>query len=410
MSNRQADANRFHRFGLAGLAWRMALGSPLRLAALFLLLAALSFILTGVELFQAGMGEAADRGAKRLGAEMMVVPAGAEIQVGRGLFGGAAVRLTLPQGVTELVTATPGVTSVAPQYFLFAAKSPCCDTGELLLVGFDPDKDFTVLPWLANARGYNGGDRSVLAGGSVRKGVGAELRIYNRLFSVDGRLEKSGLGYFDNAVFIPTAGLAAMERTSLQGGAIPFKLPRERPSILLVRLSPGTSPERTAGMLERELPGIRVLTMPQLFREKRDRVAQLAAWRVPLTVAAWLLATVAGCAAWLPWWRERRPLLGLLQVCGFARGAIVRLFAVEALLVSMAAMAIGGVLAWLLLDRAAPYLVTLLELPLRIDGSALYRATAPRLWLLFTGTMTLEAVCLYCLLLRREPAELVRRD
>ncbi|HZV81352.1 MAG TPA: ABC transporter permease, partial [Geobacteraceae bacterium] len=322
MSSPQVNGQHLSRFGLAGLAWRMSARAPFRLAALFLLLALVSFFLTGAELLQRGMGEAADRGAKRLGADMMVVPSGAEIQVDRGLFGGAPVRLALPRGVERAVAASRGVKAVAPQYFLFAANSPCCDTGELLLVGFDPARDFTVLPWLRSDKGSFDDDRSVVAGGVVRKAKGAELRIYNRHFTVAARLEKSGLGYFDNAVFIPVAGLAAMEQTSLQGGAIPFKLPWDRPSILLVLLSPGVDPEGTAAMLEQQVPGIRVLTMPQLFREKRDRVTKLAAWSTPLAVTSWLLAMLAGLAVWFPWWRERRPLLGLLQVCGIGRGAL----------------------------------------------------------------------------------------
>jgi len=397
------------RFGPAGLCWKMAVRAPLRSAALFLPLFLVSFLLSGAELLQQGMAAAADRGAKRLGADLMVVPAGADVQVGMGLFGGLPVRLALPAGAEREVTATPGVTTVAPQYFLFAAKSPCCDTGELLLVGFDPGLDFTVLPWIRGERADLAGDRSVVVGSAVRKAVGAELRIYNRTFTVSGRLDKSGLGYFDNAVFIPDAGLSAMERTSLQGGAVPFKLPRQRPSLLLVKLSPGADPEGTASLLEGRISGARVLTMPQLFREKRERVERLAAWRTPLAVAGWLLALAAGVAVQIPWWRERRPLLGLLLSCGIGRGTIVRTFAIETLLLSLAALTAGGLLASLVLGRAAPLLIAALDLPLVIDAGALYAAAAPRLWLLFAGALTLETATLYALLLRREPAELARR-
>lgn len=397
------------RFGLAGVVWRSAVRAPLRLAALFLLLALISFFLTTAELLQSGIGEAADRGAKRLGADLMVVPAGEDIQVGRGLFGGVPVRFALPQGAVRAVAAAPGVKAVAPQYFLFAARSSCCDTGKLLLVGFDPARDFTVLPWIRGGRGDISDDRSVVAGGAVRKAEGAELRFHNRRFIVAGRLEKSGLGYFDNAVFIPTPGLAATERASLKEGAVPFNLPWERPSILLALVSPGVDPERTAALLQQQVPGIRVLTMPQLFREKKELVARLAAWRTPVTTIAWLLAMTAGFAVRLPWWRERRPLLGLLRACGIGRWALVRLFALETLLLCAAAMAAGGVMALLLLRFAAPSLVAAVGLPFSIEAGALYAVSAPRLWLIFTGAMTLEAVCMLFLLLRSEPADLVRR-
>lgn len=397
------------RFGPAGLCWRMTVRAPARSAALFLALFFISFLLSGAELLQRGMADAADRGSKRLGADLMVVPAGAEVRVGMGLFGGLPVRLALPAGTEREVSAAPGVTAVAPQYFLFAAKSPCCDTGELLLVGFDPGRDFTVLPWLKGGERDVSGDRSVVVGSTVRKAPGAELRIYNRTFTVAGRLEKSGLGYFDNGVFIPAAGLSAMELASRQGGAVPFTLPGQRPSLLLVKLSPDADPERTAARLEERIPGVRVLTMPQLFREKREHVARFAAWRTPLLAACWLPALVAGLVVQLPWWRERRPLLGLLLSCGIGRWTVVRIFATEMLLLSLAALTTGGLLAEPLAGRLAPLIISALGVPLVIDASALYAGAAPRLWILFAGGLVLETVVLYAFLLRREPAELIRR-
>lgn len=396
-------------FGPVGLCWRMMARAPLRSAALFFLLLFISFLLSGAELLHRGISEAVDRGAKRLGADLMVVPAGADVRVGMGLFGGLPVRLSLPSGTERQVAAAPGVMAVAPQHFLVAAKSPCCDTGELLLVGFDPERDFTVLPWIRGEKVDVTGAGSVLAGGAVRKGVGAELRLFNHTFTVAARLEKSGLGYFDNTVFIPAAGLSAMERTSQQGGAVPFRIPRDRPSLLLVRLSSGVDPDRTAALLEGVIPGARVLTMPQLFREKRGVVERLDTWRTPLEWGGWLLAIFAGGVVQLPWWRERRPLLGLLRSCGMARGTMVGIFAMETLLLAGAAMAAGALLAALVAGLAAPLLVSTLGLPLAIDAGALYGGGAPRLWLLFSGAMTLETALLYWLLLRHEPAQLVRR-
>lgn len=396
------------RFGLVGLALRMAVRAPLKLFAMGLLLALSSFLLAGVVLLRSGVEEAAARGAKRLGADLMVAPKGAEIPLGAGLFGGVPVRIALPEGTDRSIAATPGVTRVAPQYFLSSAPASCCETGNLLLVGFDPSRDFTVLPWLSPGVRIKGGGESILVGGAVMKAPGASMRFYNRTFTVVARLEKSGMGYFDNAVFIPLDGVSAMERSSGSGGGVPLDVPWGRPSILLVRLAPSAVPQDMARMLERQLPGIKVLTIPGLFRENRLRMEKLGRSQGPLTMTAWLLAVLAGGAIQLLYWRDRRPSLGLLQAFGCGKGLILLLFGAETLVISLAGMVAGSMSAFILLRLFAPYLAVVAGMPLLLSGVTLAASVIPWLCLAFAAAMAGETVIIVLLVLGREPADLLR--
>lgn len=397
-------------FGLAGFMLRMTFRSPLKLCALCLLFAVIAFLLSGVTLLGNSVEEALATVGKRLGADLMVVPAGTEIRLEKGLIGGLPIRFSLPEGVESAVASMPGIRLVAPQYFLSSAKASCCETGSLLLVGFDPARDFTVRPWLQDDAGESLRGESVLIGGGVMKGKGASLRLYNRTFTVAGRLEKSGMGYFDNAVFIPLEGVAAMERSSRSAGAALLAIPWGRPSLLLLQLAPQIKAQEAAELLQQRIPAVRVLTIPELFREKREKMARIAGLQPLLVAAAWLLALVAGGALQLLYWRQRRPLLGLLQAWSWRRRDIVLFFGLEGLLLSLTGMVTGSIGALLLLRLFAPSFAMVLGLPLLPAGAFPDIAGMIWLWLVFAGAMATLTVLVLLYLLRHEPAELMRGD
>jgi len=395
------------QFGLAGFMLRLIFRGRLKLLAFGVLLAVIAFLLAGIALLASAVDEAATTWTERLGADLLVVPVGTELRLEQGLLGGIPVRLALPEGIEAAVAAMAGVRLVAPQYFLSSARSSCCEAGNLLLIGFDPGKDFTVRPWLRGS-GTQPGDSDVLIGGGVMKARGAALRLYNQTFTIAARLERSGMGYFDNAVFIPLQGIAAMERSSRNSGGVPFTITWGRPSLLLVQLAPQTPVQDTAALLQQKIPGLRVLTIPELFRDKREKVVRFTALRMPLTIAAWLLAIAAGAALQLLYWRERRPLLGLLQSWGWHRVNLLAFFGLETMLLSLAGMMTGSLGALVLLKLVAPSCAPILGLPLLLGSGFPAIAGLAWLWLAFAGSMTAATVLVLLFILQREPAELLR--
>ena len=394
--------------GLAGFMVKLIFRARLKLAALGILFALIAFLLAGTALLGQAVAEATATWTRRLGADIMVIPAGNETRLEQGLIGGVPVRFSLPPETEAAVAALPGVQKAAPQYFLSSSRSSCCEAGDLLLVGFDPDRDFTVLPWLQGSRGVQPGEGDVLIGGGVMKGRGAELRLYNRTFTVAARLEKSGMGYFDNAVFISLKGVAAMEQSSRGTGKVPLTVTWGRPSLVLVQLAPRVKVQAAAALIRQRVPGVQVLTMSDLFREKREKMARFVAVQKPIAAAAWLFALTAGGAAQLIYWRERRPTLGLLQAWGCSKGAILITTGLETLLLSLITMAAGSLGAYLLLRLFTADWAALLGLPLLLGAGAVSAAGVPWLCFAFAGAMAGETVIIMLLLLRREAADLMR--
>lgn len=399
---------RTEQFGMAGFMFKVIFRAKLKLFALFALFAVTAFMLAGTALLRQAVEESANSWTGRLGADLMVVPAGTVARLEQGLIGGAPVRASLPPGTEAAMAALPGVMLAASQYFLVSARSSCCEAGNLLLVGFDPARDFTVRPWLNASNAVQPGVGEVLIGGGVLKGKGATLRLYDQTFTVAARLEKSGMGYFDNAVFIPISGVAAMERSSKGFGKAPLTVTWGRPSLILAQLAPRADVRQTADLLQQRVPGVQVLTISDLFREKKEKMARLVALQRPFTVTAWLFVLAVGGAAQLLYWRERRPALGLLQAWGRSKLAIAGTAMLETLFLSMTAMVTGGLGAFLLLRLFIADLAATLGLPLLLRAGSLAAAGVPWLWLAFAGSLAAETLVIMIFLLRGDAADLMR--
>ena len=78
------------------------------------------------------------------------------------------------------------------------------------LIGFDPARDFTIQPWLAERinRGLQAGD--VILGAERDAPLGSQLLIFGKPHTVYGRLGRTGVGTHERGVFMPFATLEAL--------------------------------------------------------------------------------------------------------------------------------------------------------------------------------------------------------
>lgn len=394
------------RGGFAGLALRMAMGRTDRFFAHLLAMALIAFVLAGALLLGQGIAQESARSAGRLGADIMIVPKETGVSAA-ALIGGITVGASLPEGIATSIAAMAGVTRVAPQYVFRSAADPCCEHGDILLVGFDPSRDFSITPWLRPEDRLPADDGEILAGARVMKAPGAAMRFFNRTFTLASRLEKSGSAPFDTALFVPLEGLKAMARSSRAAGSR-FSIPWGRPSILLLMLEPSLDQRQTALALEGRHPGIQALAIDEAARSSRLRLERRARGQASLAAAAWLIALLAGGLFLFSTLRQRRTSLGLLRSFGWGKWSLALLFALETFVLSLAGMAAGSLTAGLALTLGSEYLALATGVPL--PSGWLPRAAAAISWGVptFAGALSIVASIIVLFLLRRAPADLLR--
>ena len=146
------------RMTMLQLAWKNISGNRLRswiVALCALLVAAFALFAT---LFLRGAATSLELAADRLGADIVVVPQGAETKMEGALMMGVAGRL-LDAGGERRQNWRPsrGWRSVSPQIYLATLKgASCCSLSEMFMVAYDPQSDFTIRPWLEAANSTMG--------------------------------------------------------------------------------------------------------------------------------------------------------------------------------------------------------------------------------------------------------------
>ena len=144
---------------------------------------------------QEGLGASLDR----LGADLMIVPRETTVNLSSALLTVETSRDRLDPATAAEISRLPGVEVAAPQQY-FALPTAGDAHGDEDLIAFDPDRDFTVLPWLTEKldRPFRRGD--VIVGGRRAEAVGGEARLFGRTFPVYGRLGLTGVGPFERGV------------------------------------------------------------------------------------------------------------------------------------------------------------------------------------------------------------------
>lgn len=104
---------------------------------------------------------------ERLGADLMVVPADAAVDLDQNalLFTGAPANMYMSSDVRERVAAVPGVERTTAQFYGQTLNASCCSaSGPARLIGYDAGSDWVMAPWTDQKMEGALGDAQVVVG------------------------------------------------------------------------------------------------------------------------------------------------------------------------------------------------------------------------------------------------------
>ncbi|MGA8229611.1 MAG: ABC transporter permease, partial [Xanthobacteraceae bacterium] len=146
-------------------------------------------------------------GFTRLGADMLVIPAGTLTNITAALLTAEPTDLTLDASELPRLERLKGVRKAAPQ-LIFRTDASGYGRGELIdLIAFDPRRDITVQPWLEQHLDRPLREGDVIVGGRREEPLGSELLLFGRPLTVYGKLGKTAVGTHERGLFISFATL-----------------------------------------------------------------------------------------------------------------------------------------------------------------------------------------------------------
>ena len=322
------------------------LRNPFRSFGLSLLIALLASVLLVGGLLSLSLSKGLNRLSSRLGADVIVIPQGSEINDQTILLQGDSKYAYLPQGALEFIRGLAGVEQATPQYFLTTLSSSCCEQ-KVLIIGFDPASDFVIQPWIREVLTEKLPKGAIVVGSDISVGEKKTVKFFDHEYPVAASLEPVG-NKLDQAVFVDVATLAQIREAAKAKGVVFLHQDvrsdgSEAPlySSVLIKLRAGADIDRLSQEIHTRFDGVQIRTRKDLFSglEKSANFLQIVVWSI---VGLFLVIAVAAIViSFSLSTRERRREYALLRIVGYARKRLRTLVLGESLLVSAVGSYIG---------------------------------------------------------------------
>jgi putative ABC transport system permease protein len=310
-------------------------------------------------------------GFTRMGADMMVVPEGALTNITAALLVVEPTELVLDADALAKANLA-SVGRYAAQKIVRVEHSGIGSHHDSVdLIGFDPARDFTIQPWLAERinRGLQPGD--VILGAERDAPLGSQLLIFGKPHTVYGRLGRTGVGTHERGVFMPFATLEALAAVihgpmSGGGGAPPAALAPGKVTGFLVELAPGATALQARFAILSALSGAKVVAGDTTLSGIRQGLAALLDGILALMALMFVSTALMVSVLFSAIVTERKGELGLLKAIGARRGQVIGMMVTEAVLATGVGGLVGvalGVLMLRLFERSLVYYLEKLGVP-----------------------------------------------
>ena len=394
---------------LARLVYRNVTRNGFRSGVVFfsaLLLAAVPF---GVTLITEGGRAGLQVVLSRLGADLLIVPEGAEIKVETALLMGKPAQAWMPRQNLAKIRRLPGVAQVSPQLHLATlAGAPCCSAPEMFIVAYDPATDFTLRPWLGQQGDGVLGLDEVLGGSQVSvPKEKANILVYGSPVRLKANLARSDTG-LDQTLFMTFQTAYEIARMSSTRAAQELVVPTNQISAILLKLQPGVAPKDMVARIGREVSGVTALQSPELLRGTRRELTGLLRIIFVALSLAWLLSVAVTGLVFSLAAHERRRELGVLRALGSPRRVVFGLLLAEAVVLALAGAASGIALCLAIAFWFREAIVFMLGMPFLFPPPALLAALIAGGLLVALLSVGLAALVPAWRISRMEPASAMR--
>ena len=325
------------------LTIKSLLGKPVRTVVLMLLTALLGLTVFGgsmtVSSLRSGLGSL----ESRLGADVMVVPYSAATQKKFEdiILQGSTGYFYMDKKYMNEISELESVGDISAQFYLASASSSCCSI-PVQIIGFDPETDFTITPWINKSGGGKLGTYDVVVGNDLNAFVGDTLTFYGTEVKVAAKLDKTGTS-FDTTVFTNADTIKELIRSSLElkmndfGDVDPDRVV----STVLINAADGHSAEEVANDINLHVKRVKAYATKDMISGVSESLSGVSDVIGVLIGVVWVLGAVILLLAFTMSANERKKEFAVLRVLGASRGKLASMVLKEALLTGLTGGAVG---------------------------------------------------------------------
>ena len=286
---------------------------------------------------------------RRLGADLVVYPTTClnQVEKKRLLMLGTPVGCHQPSSALARMSSNEDIAAVSYQLYV---SETLADGTTRWIVGFEPETDFVLSPWIAEGEGTSLPRGSVLVGSAVADGHAETMSIYGMQRPIGAHLLATG-SELDSAVFVPMDTLAdIVADASAAGQDVDASLdPATDYSAALVRASDSDAIESVTNWINLYVRKVSAVRSSEALVDAGAGIRSHRLVAIGVLGAIWLVLLGALAVAQLSLMNERRQELAVWRSIGASRAIVSRIMLGESGLLHAAGALVGTGLAALVL-------------------------------------------------------------
>ncbi len=316
------------------IAWKTVRRKIFRNIVLALAVALLVSLLVFALLFNRAVRDDIESASKKLGADIVMVPAEAITKAEEFLLESKKKDFYMDKSIYDKVKDLPEVKAATYQIYLQTLEAGCCSIVAGQVVAFDPKTDFVIAPWFSSPPPPLH-DGEVYIGSYVYEYLGLidTPTLFNHKVKVIADLEKTGTG-LDHGLFMRVEDLNKISN-EVQGKYKPGEI-----SIIFIKLKKGVDIRDFNNKLEVMFPNIGTMTKGSIGADVRATLMDITkVFSITILISS-ALAILLAWSTFTALANERRREVGILRAIGAHKAHILKMFLSEAAIISL----IGGLL------------------------------------------------------------------
>lgn len=269
--------------------------------------------------------------SERLGADVIVVPAGSRGAAEDVLLENRTKSFYMDKGIIERVKGVKGIETLTHQTYLVTMQGLCCDVPESMVIAFNQETDFIVKPWLKGKLNRTLGKGEAIVGYESAFNINVGLMeidsvLFGNVFKMIGVLDKTGTG-FDNAIFLGDENINDIiekGKTGIKPGQI---------SIIFLKVKKGFDPYKVARDIDDAIVEVDAVARKDIGKNIINTLRDISRIFTLTIIIASMLAAFLAWAVFSAIANERAREVGIMRALGAKESHVVRLFLSEVLLI-----------------------------------------------------------------------------
>ncbi|MBF1158860.1 MAG: ABC transporter permease [Thermobifida sp.] len=317
---------------------------------------------------------------RRLGADLVVYPTTClnQVEKKRLLMLGTPVGCHQPRSALARMSSNEDIAAVSYQLYV---SETMADGTTRWIVGFEPESDFALSPWIAEGEGSSLPRGSVLVGSAVPGADGQSLSVFGRERPIGAHLLATG-SELDDAVFVSMGTLTDMMADARAAGeGIDASLdPSTDYSAALVRASDSDAIESVTNWINLYVRKVSAVRSSEALVGAASGIRAHRGVAIGVLGATWLVLLGALIIVQVSLMNERMQELAVWRSIGASRSVVSRVMLSESALLHAAGALAGVCLA-------------AVTMPFVGDGSLVEVLAAPATSLPLAGLSLVAVTC-----------------